>query len=171
MATKKKNGFVISPEQRDLAMETLAAYVTERVEYIKDKKVADLQEAVRLMDTLNSFKENLSASIKSPVEKSYDVLRFTVIPEFMDGQDIRSITFDGIGRVNVMDDIQVSTLDKERLKEWLDEEDLSDLIVPTVNAQTLAAALRKRLKDGKVMPPEDVVKVTPITRAQITRSV
>ena len=173
MAAKKKAagfGFTISPEQRDEAIRVLTEYVRERAEVIKDKTKLTLPLAVQMMDSLYSFKENLSASVKSPTEKAYDTLRFSVIPEFMDEEDVRSVTYDGIGRVNAIDDIQVSTLDKDGAKEWLKKVDLEDLIQETVNAQTLSAALRKRLKDGKPMPPEDIIKVTPIVRAQITRS-
>lgn len=173
MAKAKKTtglGFKVSPEMKEEAMRVLSEYVREREQVIRDKRIPNLQAAVQMMDTLNSFKENLASLVKSPAEKMYDTLRFTVIPEFMDEEGVTSMTYEGIGRVNVIDDISVKTNDKEGVKMWLKENDLEDLIQETVNAQTLAAALRKRMKEDKKMPPEDVVTVTPITRAQITRS-
>lgn len=174
MAKAKKNasgfGFRVSPADAQSALDTLRAYVEERTEVIREKKIPDLRTAVQMMDAIYRFKENLSSLVKSPVEKAYDTLRFTVIPEFMDEEGTTSMTYEGIGRVNVIDDISLKTNDKEGLKEWLREVDLDDLIQETVNAQTLSAALRKRLKDNKSMPPSEVVTVTPIARAQITRS-
>jgi hypothetical protein len=172
MATAKKKvdyGFDVTPQDRDKALGVLRRYVDERVMVIKGKKL-DLQAAVQMMDALYGFKEALAEQVKSPTEKAYDTLRFSVIPEAMDEADIRSVAYDGIGKCHTQDDIQLSTLDKDGLKTWLIDEDLADMIVDTVNAQTLAAALRKRLKEGKPMPPANVVKVTPIVKAIITRS-
>lgn len=163
-------GLKISPAQRDEAVRVLEEYVRERVELAKNKAKLDLHGASQLMDALYQFKEELGERIKTPTEKGYDTLRFAVIPEFMDEQDIRNINYEGIGRVECRDDIQTTVHDKTGLNKWLEDEDLEDLIQRTVNAQTLAATLRQRIKDGKSMPPAAVATVKPIVRAQITRS-
>lgn len=169
---KKKGrglGLKVSPDQAKEALQVLKQYVDERSLVCEKEKLGDLNTSVHLMSTLHRFKEELQSMLKSPAEKAYDRLRFTIVPSFMEDDGITSLTVEGVGRVNVMDDIQCQVADKDGLYDWLREEDMADLIQNTVNAQTLAAALRKRLKEGKPMPPEKAVKVTPITRAQITR--
>lgn len=135
--------------------------------------------ALRLMDQVYKHKELVSDHIKSPLEKIYDILRFTVVPEVFADNDTTTLTLEGIGRCNIMDDIQVSIVgDRKEEKEahkqafyqWLRENELEDIITQTVNAQTLAAFVRRQIqsKDGLKLP-YDHIKVNPVTRAQITR--
>lgn len=145
----------------------------------KDKKLSPM-EALRLMDRVYRHKEKVSEHIKSPIEKIYDILRFTVVPEVFIDNEITTLTLEGIGRCNVMDDISVtmqgeSKDEKEEHKQafyqWLVQNEMEDLITQTVNAQTLAAFIRRQLQseDGLKLPYEHI-KINPVTRAQITRS-
>jgi hypothetical protein len=162
-------------------VECLRAY-NEALEQLvrNDKKTLTPMAALRLMDRLYRHKELVSDAIKSPAEKMYDISRFTVVPEVFADNDITTLTLEGIGRCNIMDDIGVtmagdSKEEKEANKlafyEWLRQNELEDLITQTVNAQTLAAFVRRQIqsKDGLKLP-YDRIKVTPVTRAQITRS-
>jgi hypothetical protein len=144
-----------------------------------EKKTLTPMSALRLMDQIFRHKELIAEHIKSPIEKLYDIMRFTVVPEVFADNDITTLTLEGIGRCNIMDDIQVAIVgdgkeDKERHKqafyEWLRQNELEDIITQTVNAQTLAAFVRRQLqsKDGLKLP-YDHIKVNPVTRAQITR--
>lgn len=144
-----------------------------------DKKLTPMS-AVRLMDQVFRHKELLSDHVKSPLEKIYDILRFTVVPEVFSDSEITTLTLDGVGRVNIMDDIAVTMVgenkeEKEAHKkafyDWLVANELEDLITQTVNAQTLAAFVRRQIqsKDGLKLPM-DHLKINPVTRAQITRS-
>lgn len=126
-------------------------------------------DAIRFLDRVYQIKEVIAATIKTPLEKLYDSLRFTTIPNLMDAEEVTSITVEGVGRCNVMDDLQSSVKDADALQTWLIEHDFEDMIKQTVNAQTLSAFMRRRLREGAEVPPESVVKVTPVVRAQITR--
>lgn len=143
-----------------------------------DKKLTPMS-ALRLMDQVFRHKELVSDMIKSPIEKLYDILRFTVVPEVFADNEITTLTLEGIGRCNILDDIGVSMMgdskeEKEQHKQafyqWLRENELEDIITQTVNAQTLAAFVRRQIqsKDGLKLP-YDHIKVNPVTRAQITR--
>lgn len=136
--------------------------------------------ALRLMDQVFRHKELISDHVKSPIEKIYDILRFTVVPEVFTDNEVTTLTVEGIGRCNIMDDISVSMEgstkeEKEEHKQafyqWLRQNELEDLITQTVNAQTLAAFVRRQIqsKDGLKLP-YDHIKVKPVSRAQITRS-
>lgn len=128
-------------------------------------------EAIKLMDELYQLKEQLQKLLKTPTETVYDIMRFTVVPKVMEEAETLSLTVNGIGRVNVMDDISVKVLEKEEFYAWLVSSGNEDLITETVNAQTLAAWMRARLKNKEAAPvPKNLIEVTPVTRAQITRS-
>lgn len=149
------------------------------VQVRNDKKTLTPMSALRLMDRLFHHKELISEHIKSPIEKLYDIMRFTVVPEVFSDNDITTLTLEGIGRCNILDDIQVAIVGddknekevhKQAFYEWLRKNELEDIITQTVNAQTLAAFVRRQLqsKDGLKLP-YDHIKVNPVTRAQITR--
>ncbi len=162
------------------AIEYLRQYneYLERQALNTDKKLTPM-DAMRLMDTVFRHKELVSEHVKSPIEKVYDKIRFALVPEVFADNDVTTLTVEGIGRCNIMDDIQVAIMgdnkeDKEVHKqafyEWLRNNELEDIITQTVNAQTLAAFVRRQLqsKDGLKLP-FDHIKVNPVTRAQITR--
>lgn len=155
-------------------MECLRTYVEVLEKRARnEKKDLTPTTAVQLQNEIFLLKERAQAFIKTPTEKVFDIMRFTVIPEIFNDHDITSLTLDGIGRVNIMDDISVTVEKgmKEKFMEWLVENEAEDLISETVNAQTLAAWVRQQMKvkDGKI-PPADFVTIKPISRAQITRS-
>ena len=170
--SKTNFGLKVSPDQVDAAIQVLAQYVTERKALAEEgvKKLGNVTNAAKLMSTIDAFKDRLQAEVKTPAEEVFNALRFTVIPNMMDEQDIRTINIEGVGRVGITDDISLSVVDKDAMFEWLTDNDLEDLIKPNVNAQTLAATVRKRIKEGKPLPKDNILKVTPVVRASITRS-
>lgn len=173
------------------AQEDRWARVPNAIEYLRrynehletlarnEKKTLTPMSALRLMDQIFRHKELIAEHIKSPVEKLYDIMRFTVVPEVFSDNDITTLTLEGIGRCNIMDDIQVSITGdgkeekeahKQAFYEWLRQNELEDLITETVNAQTLAAFVRRQIQSKDGLPlPYDHIKVNPVTRAQITR--
>lgn len=174
------------------AQEDRWARVPNAIEYLRrynewlevqvrnEKKTLTPITALRLMDQVFRHKELVSDMIKSPIEKLYDILRFTVVPEVFTDDGITTLTLEGIGRCNIMDDISVAMVgdnkeEKDRHKqafyEWLRSNELEDLITQTVNAQTLAAFVRRQIQSKDGLPlPYDHIEVKPVTRAQITRS-
>ena len=148
---------------------SLAARVHLEVERIrKDLPGASLVEAASMMRDLATLRENL-ADVKTALEKLNDTLRFGTIPDLMTDIGATSTTLEGIGRVGIVDDVQVSTPadKKQELEQWLVDRGFEDMISHTVNAQTLAAFVRRRLKEGKELP-SGLLNIKPITRASIT---
>lgn len=165
--------FAVAPEQAEACIAMLQLYVAERAALLEIPDgashcaIAKSGEAIRLMSALYHFKEAIADRVKSPAEKAYDGLRFTVIPNLMDGEDLTSCTIEGIGRINLQDDVQVKVLDSQKMQGWLIEEGFEDLIKTTVNAQTLAAFVRRRVKADEDLPT-DLLEIKPIVRAVIT---
>ncbi len=174
-AAPKGKGLKIHPDRAHEALEVLAAYVAERAELVKEKgNFSNTVEAIKMMNTLKQLAEAIAERIKSPAEEAYNMMRFNHVPSFMEDEEITKISVEDIGRVNVMDDLRLSVKDKKALHDWLVENDLEDMITSSVNAQTLTAFFRNRIKEGKQqdgegLPDPKIVEVTPFVRAQITK--
>ena len=100
----------------------------------------------------------------------YDVLRFEMVPGKMEEAGIENVRYDGIGRVGLTADLLVSTKPglKDQLFGWLKKHKLADIIQPAINASTLKAFVKGRIKAGKPYPAE-FLNITPVTRASITK--
>lgn len=158
--------------QVDEVLAGLAADVSKQLETEAESlrqglDTLDLVAAATMMKRIDDLTEVLGKG-KAAMVKLYDTLRFATVPSLMDAQDVRSITIDGIGRVQLADDVQCGVPDKDALKEWLVGNGFEDLITSSVNAQTLAAFARRRLKAGDELPPQNIMTIKPIVRASIT---
>lgn len=128
--------------------------IRELASRMKDCQAA-LEEAKRRVTELNAW---------------YDVIRFEAIPSKMDEEGIDHVTYDGIGRVGLTGDLFVSVKpgQKKGLFDWLKKRKLGSLVQPSINASTLKAFIKGRIKKGEELPQE-YVNITPITRASITK--
>ena len=124
-----------------------------------------LLEMAQKMRRLQANKEELESSLKE-INKELDQLRLKDIPEFMAENDIRTITFDGIGRVQLAMDVYATMLDKEACYNWLRDNGYDGLIQPYVQPSTFKASVKEALKEGQEFPAE-LFKIDPFTRASI----
>lgn len=124
-------------------------------------------EMARMFKDLRELYETADR-IKKQFGKTFDWLRVSYIPARMDDMESSSIKIPDYGRLGLTDDLRVKVIDQTALFAWLEENDLGDMISETVNASTLKASLRKRLKKGEEVP--DMVELTPFTRANLTKS-
>lgn len=127
-------------------------------------------ELVRVMDRLHKLQDELK-ELTAPVNKLYDALRFSALPRAMETEGLESFVVAGVGRVSLTADLRVSipAEQKEAAYTWLHEQGSGDIITETINASTLAALARKRLRDGKPLPAE-LFKCSPFTRATISKA-
>jgi len=124
-------------------------------------KLTDLiQKMKELGEQLDAIDED-----RKPIQKEYDQLRLEAIPSAMAEEDIRSLT-GGFGRCTLTGDLYVSAPDKMKLHDWLRESGNESLIQPTVNAMTLKAFVKDQMERDKELP-DDVLKITPFSRAVI----
>lgn len=117
------------------------------------------------MRALQGHKEAIEASLKE-VNKALDQLRLKDIPELMAEMDIRTVTFDNIGRVQLAMDVYATVLDKEGAYAWLLEHGYEGLVQPYVQPSTMKAAVKEALGQGQEFPAE-LFSITPFTRASI----
>lgn len=129
-----------------------------------------LVELVREMKAVQSAKETAEEIIKE-LNKKFDFLRITKIPQVMEDEGIQRLSVEGVGRVSLTADMHVSVKEgqKESFYEWLRDNGREDLIQPTVNASTLKATVKNMVKQGEEYP-EELLNVNPFTRASITKS-
>lgn len=104
------------------------------------------------------------------INAEYDDLRLKKIPELMSEMEIRTVTFEGIGRVQTAGDMYASIKADVRGEaySWLRDHGFSSLITETVNASTLKAFAKEQTKKGEELP-EDLFSITPFTRASIVK--
>lgn len=172
--------YEISPRRAAAAITCLSNYIQERKIAVEKGLITSSVEAIHLMNEIDLFTDDLSIRAKTLAEGLYNTLRFTTVPNNMDGEGVTTMGVEEVGRVHLQDDISVKTEDKPGLFKWLIANELEDLITQQVNAQTLAATLRRRIKaanEAKTeaerakhsLPDAKIVTVKPIVRAVITR--
>lgn len=131
-------------------------------------KLAKIMRGVQ--DTQERLKEELAIR-----NAEFDVLRMEIIPEAMEQKGLENFTVEGLcgdraGRVSLTADLLVSTKKgmKDKFFAWLKKNKLGDLIQPNVNSSTLKGFVKKRKLAGKKVP-DDLLNITPVTRASITK--
>jgi hypothetical protein len=122
-------------------------------------------EMARRMRELQKVKEEHEEVLKG-INAELDQLRLKDIPEAMAEADIRTLTIDGIGRVQLAADCYATILDKQLGYEWLQQHGYDGLITPYVQPSTFKAAVKQALKDGQTFP-DDLFNIQPFTRASI----
>jgi hypothetical protein len=131
------------------------------------KPVVDL---VVSMHALARRKDDLEESLKA-VNKEYDFLRISKIPEKMEDEGIDNISVNGIGRVSLTADMHVSikAAKKTEFYEWLRDNGRGDLLQENINPSTLKATVKGLVRAGEEVP-DDMLNISPFTRASITKT-
>lgn len=130
---------------------------------------AKLLEYAKEMRKLQDIKEQLSEELKN-INIRLDELRLKLIPDLMAEEDIRNITFEGIGRVQLAFDVYASIKDKEKGYEWLRESGYEDVIKPYIQPSTFTALVKEAMKKGESFP-EEIFNISPFVRASIVKKV
>lgn len=115
-------------------------------------------------------KDSLEAQLKE-VNASLDHLRLKDIPEIMEALEVKTATFEGLGRVQLAPDLYASTREgqKDAAMQWLRDCGYEDMISETYNASSLKALFRRQIKEG-IAPPDDIFNVTPFIRASLVKA-
>ena len=110
-----------------------------------------------------------SAAPLAELNAAHDVLRFELIPDKMEQENIESgIRYTGVGQIVLLADLRVTVKEKPGLFAWLKKRKLGDIITPGINSSTLTAFIKQRIKDGKDIPSDECT-ITPITKASIRK--
>jgi hypothetical protein len=126
-------------------------------------------DTIRAMDELSKRKEELESEL-TKINKEYDFLRLNLVPKKMEDMGIDNVKVDGIGRVSLTSDmyVRVNADNRERVHQFFNDIGKSSIITETINASTLKAVVKSMIRSGEEIP-EDLIKITPFTRASITK--
>lgn len=152
----------------ELAQVLTDGFSRDKIESLSGKM--QLSDVVRLQDQLNRSIDGFG-EVKSSLQKTYDWIREGKLPELMESQDLDGVKVEGIGRVHLQSDVRISikSSEKEEAYQWLGDNGHGGLITETVNASSLKAFYKDKLKKGEEIP-EEFFNTSPFTRAVITRT-
>ena len=141
----------------------------ETLEFERKYSGKPIEEVIRDMATMGERKEEAEAQLTA-INKEYDYLRMNLVPKLFDNMGVSNMNMPGLGRVGLTSDIYASIQAgmKDEAYVWLDDIGSGDLVSKTVNSSTLKAFLKRRLLSGDDVP-DTLFKITPFTRASITR--
>lgn len=107
-------------------------------------------------------------SIEKALSHLHEMAQKQYVPEALENEGIEKLTLAGVGTVYLQDDcyVSINSERKEEAYQWLDDEGNGDLIKPSINASSLSALIKKKLKNGDEVPA-DLIKMTPYTKAVI----
>lgn len=95
------------------------------------------------------------------LDKEYDRLRKSVIPDLMQENDVRTVTLEGIGRVQLAADCYASIPAEQQPAAfaWLRANKYGDLIKETVHSATLKAWAKEMIEQGRTGAAEEAPEV------------
>lgn len=130
-------------------------------------KVSEMCEAYVLAKRVNDTLEEGRKLIGGVVQNT----SYQYIPERMLEESMTTFTSASGYRVTVATRLTCSILPdmKAGAYAWLEANDLGELIVPTVNAQTLSSQARKLIEDENKEMPDDLFKVSTAPYTSVTK--
>lgn len=138
--------------------------------YSDDLKEMTVVQLAGELRKLKELKEAMEEDLKE-TNKYIEEITKQILPEKMDDQGISNIKIDGVGRITLRGEVYASILaaNRDAAYQWLRDTGRASLISNTVNASSLKACVKEWLKNGEEIP-EDLIKVTPVTVAVLTRT-
>lgn len=128
-------------------------------------------EIVKLVTTMSEIKKQLAEAraYATSLQKDFDQIRKSLLPELMEDASIDAIAVESIGRISIRTDMYVS-LNKDAKAEamqWLTENGHECAVKPTVNATSLKAIIKEAYQQGQEIPSH-LFNVEPYEMATLT---
>jgi len=140
-----------------------------KVEIVEDYELLSVPEMAtelkRLKDELTVFD-----AIKKEYQKAYDFLSISILPDRMDEENISTMKIEGTGRLQVASDIRCSVpaANRPAMQRWLIDNGHESMISPSINASTLKAFVKERMREDKEYP-EDLLTISAYSRATVVK--
>lgn len=136
-----------------------------------ESEIKRLSARMKHLETMYDIIE----AVRKEMNNEYDMIRLKTLPDLMSEEDIRTMTFEGIGRVQLGSDVYASIVSdkKESAHKWLKDHDYGSLIQETVNSSTLKAFVKEyqqNMEEGKEELPAELFKVQPFLRVSIVKA-
>jgi len=127
---------------------------------INELETLERFDAVEIGRTFISIRGELdeARAIKSRLEKKYDTLKKRLAQK-MEDEGLEKFSVDG---KNITTRVEVfASIPKDHREDaynWLKDNGYGEIIIDTVNAQTLKSLVKEQLSEGKSFP-EDLIKI------------
>lgn len=175
---EKKDGNDLLSAAASALLRALAADVKIYAGYDEDQRKAlykklhagkKSQDLARAQKTTQEVKEYLELLLKF-INAEFDTLRIDMLPAQMEEEGLEGFKLEGVGRISLTGDLFVKVPNgvMPELIKWFKKNKLGDIATETVNSSTLKSFVKSRIETGKKYP-DDLLKVTPYTRASITK--
>lgn len=108
--------------------------------------------------------------VVTALQEEWDKVRLQDIPNAMEEENVKTISFEGVGRISLTPDLYVFCAKEEKpiLHKWMRDNDFDGIVVDYIHSSTLKAFVKERIEKGDVQLPE-CLKITPFTRAIVTK--
>lgn len=148
--------------------------VKERLTAEMNAEVRDTRPASELAHLYGVVRDMsaIAADALTPLANAGSTLGNVLVPKAFENENLTSFTTKDGYRVTVSLAYRVSmkTDKKPEAYAWLVDNGLDALITQTVNASTLAAALRKRMDDEGKEPPEELFNAAYMPTTSLTKT-
>jgi len=130
--------------------------------------------AVELASMMSSLADRISKlnEAKRVLQADYDAIRKHALPDAMDSEGLNNMSVVGVGRVSLRSDLYatIPAANKPAAFDWLRGTGHGGVVREEVHTGTLKALMKSLIREGKELPPEDLIRVTPYSMAVLTRS-
>lgn len=155
---------------RSLAIDDLA--IIQDVLNAESPPDYEQHTVVEMATRLKELKTQLeqASAIKTHIQKAYDYLSISVLPDRMDEEKIKTLKIIDVGRLQAKPDIRCNVLAKNReaMKQWLTDNGHGSMVSSTINSSSLKAFIKERIKEEKPYP-EDLLNVEAYSRATVVK--
>jgi len=131
-------------------------------------ETANIIAMAKKMRMFQAEKEELEERVKF-LNIQLDDIRLKQIPDAMAELELKSLTIEDVGRVQLANDCYATIADKAAGYAWLEENGYGGLIVPYVQPSTFKAAVKEAMKAGQEFP-EELFRIQPFVRASIVKA-
>lgn len=154
-------------------LEQLSASIDDLFQQADSRKNTDAITMARVFVVLHRLNQKIEELTRSSSSlgkwgKLFEQYKKEVLPQVLEAAGVTHVPLAEGFRVGVSAQTFVSIKDKSRAYQWLRENGLGDLIQSTVNSSTLSAAMRTKVDDDNVDPPEDLFSVATIHSTSVT---
>lgn len=138
-------------------------------DYAESMKRLPIVELIREMARIKKDLEKAKKA-KTDFQKQFDIIRLNILPDKMEEEGISTTTLSDVGRVSLSSDLYFSIPAEKRddAYKWLRNHGHGDIIKETVNSSIGKKFAKEMLLAGETLP-DTIFKVTPFTRASLTK--
>lgn len=169
MATARDNG--TAWVEHSEAMTMIAEEGHFRASYSDEEySKASIAELASILAGLKDSLDKIG-SLKTEIQKELDKVSMAVLPDRMEDEDIQTMKIKGVGRLQLSSDIRcaVPASNREDVKKWLMDNGHGSMVAETINSSTLKAFVKERIKENAEYP-EDLLKITPFSKANVVKA-